>query len=387
MMGMLVRVTDSNGKKLAPTQGDPCDLKNHDDHWRRFFNINKFETKERRFGGRISSDGVSVSVYLDRDQACVLSTKEGEWDPLRIGNEKGGLKVLYSGVDPGFSDVVTIAHSGTLEGLKDGPDRSVHATVTSYSSSRYAEASKQKLSNRRTSKWNLQTPYSANVEKAADKSSALGISTFIRSYLKVLRPLLEHRAKMGYRNMRFLRYVWKHKAIHEICDLIAPKNKYNVTAYGDWSGGHGTPVKRRWAGPQQEIKRELHRRRNVLFWSMWEYRTSITCHRTWRSLTNMRALSWKYDKEAGKQVLGDTKSRVHKILHCRSSVGVKGHQGGGTWNRDANASRNILMLLMLVVLGVERPKEFTPAVSAPRRRKQSTKGASLRAAKSLSSAH
>ena len=45
------------------------------------------------------------------------------------------------------------------------------------------------------------------------------------------------------------------------------------------------------------------------------------------------------------------------------------------------------MLLMLVVLGVERPKEFTPAVSAPRRRKQSTKGASLRAAKSLSSAH
>jgi hypothetical protein len=138
---------------------------------------------------------------------------------------------------------------------------------------------------------------------------------------------------------------------------------------------------------QARNKRELQQRRNVLFWSMWEYRTSITCHSTWRQVTNMRARSWKYDRDAGKQVLSDTKSRVHKILHCRSSDGVKGCQGGGTWNRDANASRNILMLLMLVVLGVERPKEFTPAVSAARRQKQSTKGASISTAKSLSSAH
>ena len=101
----------------------------------------------------------------------------------------------------------------------------------------------------------------------------------------------------------------------------------------------------------------------------------------------MRAKSFTYDRQARKYVLGDTEARVHKILHCRSSDGTKQCQGGGTWNRDVNASRNMLMLLMLVVLGVERPEEFKPAVPAERRRKQSTQGVSRSAANSLSSVH
>ena len=202
-MGMLVRVDGAEGCKLAKTQGDQNDLENHDRHWRKFFNINRFETKERRFGGRISTDGVSVSAYLDRDQACILSTHGGEWDPLRIGREKGGMPVLYGGVDPGFTDVFTVAHSDTLEGLK--------ASVVSYSSSRYAEESKQKLSNRRTAKWNSET--SDNYDRLiveSDRSDVDGLKAFIKVYLQELRPLLTHRASKGYRNMRFLRYVWKY---------------------------------------------------------------------------------------------------------------------------------------------------------------------------------
>jgi hypothetical protein len=249
--------------------------------------------------------------------------------------------------------------------------------VTSYSSSRYAEESKQKSSNRLTATWNQDTSEeSASLLLDTNRSTSEGLSEFQRSYLAVFRTILRSRAKRGYRNLRFTRYVYKQKTVSAICDLIAPEGKYNVIAYGDWSGGNGSPMKRRWSGPQEDIKRELQRRRNVLYWSMWEYRTSVTCHETWRRLSNMRARSTKYDRVTKTMVLGEKRVSVHKVLHCRSSVGVKGRHGGGTWNRDANASRNMLMLMMLVVLGVERPKEFMPADSALRRAKQGTKDAS-----------
>jgi hypothetical protein len=164
-----------------------------------------------------------------------------------------------------------------------------------------------------------------------------------------------------------MRYVFKQKAVYAICDMIAPRDHYSVVAYGDWCGGNDSVVKRKWSGPQEDIKRELRKRPNVLFWNMWEYRTSKTCHSTWRELTNMRAHSKKYDRATKSFVLSEKRVSIHKILHCRSSVGIRGRQGGFTWNRDVNASRNILMLIMLVVLGVDRPREFTPAVSAERR--------------------
>lgn len=384
LMGVLVRVRNADGTPLVRTKGTDS---GHDSAWRKFFNVNGIETRERMFGGRIATDGVSVSAYMEREQACVLSTKQEEWDAKRVERQnKGKLEVVYAGVDPGLTDVVTVAHTTDLQNQTDEDDKSVRAKVQSYSASRYAEESRQKASKRRTEAWNEETSDSvARIDHASDRSTSFGLETFIRSYLGELRTLLNHRAERGYRNWRFHRYVFKQRAVSDICDLIAPPGKFSVVGYGDWSGPNGTPIKRRWAGPQQDIKRELQHRPNVLFRSVWEYRTSVTCHATWRKLTNMRARSWKYDRTIGEKVLSETRSSVHKVLHCRSSDGAKGRPGGGTWNRDANASRNMLMLLMLEVLGVERPKEFMPAVTVHGRRKQRTKGASPRPAKTLSS--
>ena len=382
LMSVLTRTVSREGapleKKLGPDSG-------HDAAWRKHFNVNMVETRNRIFGGRISTDGVSVSIAMDRVQACVLSTATGEWDPERICREKGGMQVLYGGIDPGVTDVVTVAHSTELEGLKEGPDKSVRATVSSYSSSKYAEDSRQKCSARNTSRWNLETSDLVDsIVHASDRSTSKGYGKFIGSYLAVVRPLLAHRAERGYRNMRFMRYRFKQLAVRAICDLIAPKGKYTVAGYGDWSGVGTTPIKRRWCGPQQDIKRELGRRDNVLLWSMWEFRTSVTCHRTWRRLTNMRAKTWRRDRTDGTFVLSAKRTSVHKILHCRSSEGAAKHPGGCTWNRDANASRNILMLLMLVVLGIDRPGEFKPADSSDGRGKQGKASASRPTATTLS---
>ena len=384
LMGVLVRVRNADGTPLVRTKGTDS---GHDAAWRQFFNVNGIETRERMFGGRIATDGVSVSAYMEREQACVLSTREEEWDAKRIKRQnKGKLEVVYAGVDPGFTDVVTVAHTSELQNKTGEEDKSLKAKVQSYSASRYAEESRQKASKRKTEAWNEETSANvARIDHASDRSTSFGLGTFIRSYLGELRTLLTHRAERGYRNWRFHRYVFKQRVVGDICDLIAPPGKFSVVGYGDWSGPNGTPIKRRWSGPQQDIKRTLQRRPNVLFRSVWEYRTSVTCHATWRRLSNMRARSWKYDRTIGKKVLSETRSSVHKVLHCLNSDGAKGRPGGGTWNRDANASRNMLMLLMLVVLGVERPKEFMPAVTVLGRRKQRTKGASPRPAKTLSS--
>jgi hypothetical protein len=51
-------------------------------------------------------------------------------------------------------------------------------------------------------------------------------------------------------------------------------------------------------------------------------------------------------------------NKVHKILHCRNSEGGPVSACGKTWNRDVNASKNLLMLLKLWISGEERPIPF-----------------------------
>ena len=53
-------------------------------------------------------------------------------------------------------------------------------------------------------------------------------------------------------------------------------------------------------------------------------------------------------------------NKVHKVLHCRNSVGSEPSLArcGATWNRDVNASKNILMLLETWFMGFERPAPF-----------------------------
>jgi len=383
LMAVLTSVTDRDGKKLAKIKGPDT---GHDAAWRKHFNVNQVETRTRAFGGRISTDGVAVSIHLSREQANVLSKLNEEWDKGRIAREKGDLPVQYRGIDPGLNDVVTIASSRELKGLSKTDDKSVPATVTSYSASRYAERSMQKKSARLTAAWNRETEEEVKrLDFETDRSTSQGLSTFLASYLSVYRTLLAHRAKRGYRTARFMRYVFKQRTVSEICDLVAPRGAYNVVAYGDWRGLNGTPIKRRWAGPQEDIRRELQRRKNVLFWNMWEYKTSVTCHKTWRRLTNMRAQTTKFDRFSNRMIKTTERKSVHKVLHCRTSAGTKGCQGGGTWNRDANASRNMLMLMMLVVLGIDRPEEFKPAVTVERRVKQRKTSASSTPATTLSS--
>jgi hypothetical protein len=127
-----------------------------------------------------------------------------------------------------------------------------------------------------------------------------------------------------------------------------------IVGFGDWSN-NGLGISRRCSSPISEIRWLLSRRPNVLFKNVDEFRSSCICHGCRSRLTNMKAASVVVRPGIRKEVQSN---KVHKVLHCRNSEGGSNKACGKTWNRDANAANNILMLLKLWISGEERPAPF-----------------------------
>jgi hypothetical protein len=315
--------------------------------WSKYFNLNGIETKTHKFNNYIITDGYAVSAILCKSSSIVCSCESDGFKELKhlyrewCDNDNNKNFIDMKGADPGFTDIVTTA--------------SIGGNIESYSSAKYYENSKVFLSQRRTNKWNKETESIIRAISTGQTAKFENYKTHARDLLTYLPILLKHRAERGYRSFRFLRFVYKKKTINEICDMIAPRDKVTIVGFGDWGGGNGTPISRRCAGPLQEIKMELKRRDNVFLRSINEKRTSVTCHNCNCRLSNMRADSVKVKRDGTHELKQN--SKIHKVLHCKNS-----HNGtihcGTTWNRDVNASKNILMLLMLNVLGLPRPEAF-----------------------------
>ena len=327
--------------------------------WRRWFGISGVETRRRLFGGRFVTDGCAVAVVMNKPSSALCS-REDSFD-------RGDLRALrptasFVGVDPGVTDVVTVARED--------------CSVASYSAARYYEAAHYRTSSRRVEAWNAETERLVEgLGEGRGRTADFGaLGLFARGYLAVLRPLLAHRMARGYRSMRFLRFTGKQRAVDAICELVAPRGQLTVVGFGDWAGLGGSPIKRRCAGPLQEVKFRLSQRPEVVVRSVWEHKTSVTCHCCLGRLSNMRAASCVYRDGVPEK---KAPSKVHKVLHCkRSEGGPNEGRCGVTWNRDVNASKNILMLLVQDVEGKPRPPAFCPTVSKGKavKRKRASEG-------------
>ena len=67
----------------------------------------------------------------------------------------------------------------------------------------------------------------------------------------------------------------------------------------------------------------------------------------------------KINKEGVRETALVKGNKVHKVLHCRNSVGsAPSVRCGTTWNRDVNAAKNMLLLLQVWIKGDPRPAAF-----------------------------
>jgi hypothetical protein len=343
--------------KLSSHTGDGRDEDSRK-AWDKMFCVKLVETKRRTFAESITTDGYAVSallscsVPLNTSSGPGMTSIEGVREKVATSRSKGQ-QVRYSGVDPGFKDVVTASDST--------------GGCVSYSSSRYYQNAKIKYSTRKVRKYNIQLKHLTDCIKGSKVSTKYGFELFLGPYLAHLSELIAHRMERPYRKLRFLRHVSKRKAVTEIVDQIVGKSStaadqstglLQVIGFGDWSGGSKSAVSRKHCGPIQQIKHELSRRPDVLVTAVDEHLTSQRDSNTWRKLVNMRAKETvKQQRDGSKRVFHNYK--VHVVLHCKPSEGEKlCARRETTWNRDVNASKNILMLLRMDVKGFSRPEPF-----------------------------
>ena len=336
MMGLFKSI------KNETFQGDGRDVDSLP-FWRKHFNVKMVETVTRKFDCRITTDGCAVSIQFKKLSAIVFPSPPINLEhPEATSTDLPTLQSMLAkgvdvrSVDPGFTDVATIA--------------SIKGTTTHYSSAQYYDTAFYNYSRQKTDRWNKDTHIDVKSIQARDSSRLYQIETKLKRYLELLPSLLKHRMDRNYRGMRFKRYIGKQLAIKEICDLIAPSKQTTIVGFGNWNGGKGTPIKRRCAGPLQEVKFELHKRKDVYLEMIHEKNTSQVCSCCHQKLSNMQ-----YKTKAGVK-------KIHKVLHCKRNQTLKtserAHRCGTTWNRDVNASLNILKLLLHMIHGSKRPDVF-----------------------------
>lgn len=352
--------------QLETFDGDGRHL-NHRSLWAKYFNLRAVETSRRHFRDRILTDGYAVSVLVsprepgNASRGKSDSTLEEMREMIRLNcPDRSIVKV---GIDPGFDDIITASFS---DGRKP----------VSYSSAQYYEKAKIFYSQRRTSTMNEATK--------KDTDSLLGnggcrtadpqqMATFLVTYLRVMRPLVIHRMMNQYRKLRFLRHVSKQQVVEQIVDKIVGGRKEGdlslmIVGFGDWSGGYSSPVSRKCAGPIQMLKDKIGQRQNAAIKAVDEFRTSQLDSQSWEKLWNMKAVTYKKTKDG--RIVEVLNNKVHKVLHCKpSDASMRGRVT--TWNRDVNASINILMLLEHELRGFDRPEAF-------RRRTTNVGGVALR---------
>lgn len=329
---------------------------NQADVWSRYFCVEKVNTARRRFHMRILTDGCSVSVVMSHPTSLQDPQAPADLPNVLLSTSA---RTRTVSVDPGYTDFVT-TFTQTFDA---GEPTTADGVVRSFSSAQYYDRAKFFRSQRRIRQWNKETHRASSSILPAEVGSTGELALHLESLLAVHLELLDHRFHRGFRNLRFLRYIHRQRAIREICDFIAPPGLHTVVGFGAWNPGSESRVSRRASGPLQEVRQMLASREDVTLVPLDEYRSSSVCSCCHGPLTNK--MDYTFQRHTGR--MSRRKQRVHKVLHCRHgdfSRHMASHVGT-TWDRDENAARNLHAILIHRLGGLERPAAFQRA--APRR--------------------
>ena len=310
--------------------------------WRRIFNIDKFETANRKFAGEILTDGHSVSIVMRKPRAPDTC----EHRPSNLDEHPDIL-----GLDPGRTDLFTTCD---LQGEH-----------RHYSTKRFREEATYNASQRTMAGWIDRCELAKRVcaELPSRKTSDLdGLKRHIQYVLPVMDRMLTWHMEKPFRKLKLRRYIASKKTLKAICDeLTARAGRKTLIGFGDWSNIDSAGIiKKSPAGPVKKLQAELRKRCRVV--SVDEFRTSKLHSACGCQLRNAYRHKHAKKDEANGITGGEFERvvKIHKVLCCANSS-----CSGICMDRDENASLNILRLLILQTQGFDRPPPFCRGVDLP----------------------
>jgi hypothetical protein len=142
---------------------------------------------------------------------------------------------------------------------------------------------------------------------------------------------------MKFRNQKMKRYIYSQKILRSMCSEITKESrKKTLVGFGDWSAtDNGGLIKKCPTGPVKKLERMLREYCTVV--SVDEYKTS-KIHNSCKCCDLKHQYSEVIDKKDKKTL---KTQKIHSILFCTNK-----NCNGITMNRDNNASKNILELLL-----------------------------------------
>ena len=319
-----------------------------DGWWRSLFNIEQFETANRKFAGEILTDGKGVSIVLKKPKL------DGKARDVQLCD----FDEVW-GLDPGRTDTFVASN-------EDGDKQSC-------STNEYYEDAMYKKSTRKIAGWDdhdrdpvvKEAIHNMPSKKTAD---AAKLEAYTRFVLKRLDMLLRFHMRKGFRQLKFKRYRFAQKKLQKMCrKLTARCGKRTLVGFGDWSNKDSI-IKKSPKGPVKRFENQLKRYCRVV--PVDEFRSSklhCSCEHVLENQVSMKKVKDK----------GWKRLRIHSVLHCK-------HSGcsGMTVNRDVNASLNMLRLLKQHLTDGTRPTAFSRGeVSTVRGLSSGTRG-KTRAARS-----
>jgi len=315
---------------------DRLELEQEEDVWNQLFYIDEFmkgKGKKKTFQGFIKTDGVSVGVVLREPKRIKLEKNKKIEDP------KNYERII--GLDPGRKCIFTGAiHSDkakeSFEIGYTGKDKTKYEIIK-MSSGEFHTKCGYRNRTQMTSYWTSQNStikeYNKNCLSAKVPTLAQYLE-YCKYQLKHLKVLIDFYGTKRFRRLGFDVYIKKQKTYEEIIKRIT-QGKKTLIAYGDASfpnNGKGTETT-----PTSTLRKKLSHRCKIVDYD--EFRTSMNCCSCFQPMKG-------YKIEEGEP-------RSITVRHCQNN-----QCDHIVWNRDTNASINILRLYWTQAMGNKRPIEF-----------------------------
>ena len=315
---------------------------NSNEYWKELFNITKYETKNKKFGYTILTDGKSVVLQMRKPTQPEKITTE--YTEQHYDN--------FLGIDPGIRALIT---------SYDTNDKVIQITTREY-----RHKSKMIYACKKRENWYKRWEHYEEWKLIPTiKTSKTNV---MEEYFKYVFPRMQtftdfHMEK-GFRNLNFTSYCRSKATLAKICERISgvsksTKNVKTLVGFGDYSQQHGL-VKSHPTTPILRLKRELHRYCKVV--DIDEYKTSKTCSSCNKEIVLYRNRIQR--KKMGVLEPIAKMTNIHSVIRCKHNECKL-----CCMDRDINASKNILGLLLNQYRGEERPVCFRPEKIAVKPRK------------------